>query len=123
MSEPAVGVEQALAERSGEAWRIMWRLRNAGGEAIAIHSAWLPHGRFRSREWQLEPPLRMEPGAESLLESYVAWDEPPGAVVENGFLSLRLEGWRVFARLTITALPDGSPSAVAESITVDRMPS
>ena len=112
-------VQQAHVEPAGGTqWRIRWRLTNAGVEPLAVVSAWLPNGRFRSQEWTLEPPLAPPPGASVELDSLVAWSEPPGTVVENGFLILRLaDGSGMFARLTVTAGPSGEPHAVCETVT------
>jgi hypothetical protein len=118
MSLPDLLVEQLSAEALGERWRIVWRIRNRGVDPLAVTSAWLPHGRFRSPEWRLEPPLSLPPDGQAILPSEVAWREPPGTVVENGFLILRLERWRAFARLTITAGPSAEPQAVCEAVTV-----
>ena len=115
---PSLAVQQASADPTGDAWHINWRITNTGRDPIALHSAWLPHGRFRSQEWQLDPPLHIPAGGEATLESRVKWQEEPGTVVENGFLILRLDGWRVFARLTIIRLPDGSPQAICEGVTL-----
>jgi hypothetical protein len=114
-----LAVEQVAGSRVGEGWLVRWRIRNAGPDAATIHAAWLPHGRFRSQEWRLDPPLVVPAGGEGLLDSSVAWNEQPGTVVENGFLILRLDGGlRVFARLRITSGADWAPAAVCESVTV-----
>ncbi len=52
-------------------------------------------------------------------------DEPPGAVVENAFLILRVlergREWRVLARLTVGFDRDGAPESATESITTQLM--
>jgi hypothetical protein len=107
-------VSQTSAVRSRGGWRVEWRIANRGERSIEIHTAWLPHSRFRSAAWNLTPPLRLAGGSQATLASALAWD---GAEVENAFLILRTDGGRVFARLHITAAPDGTPVARCESIT------
>ena len=55
------------------------------------------------------------------LELPVECDEPPGAVVENAFLILRVlslgEPWRVFARLHVAFDDEGGPQATIEVVT------
>ncbi len=52
--------------------------------------------------------------------------EPPGAVVENAFLILRVlersREWRVLVRLTVTFDRDGAPTTTTELITCQGVP-
>jgi hypothetical protein len=112
-----LSINQLSAERSGAEWRIRWRIANLGSSSTAILSAWLPHSRFRGREWTLSPPLVLPAGGEVELDSLVAWREPPGMTVENAFLILRLSEGRMFARLSVTAGPSGEPGAICEAVT------
>jgi hypothetical protein len=77
-------------------------VRNAGNEVVTLVETWLPHGRFRWGPRQLEPALRLEPGAGVQLEQPVRCLESAGTVVENTFLILRVswreQPWRVLAR-------------------------
>jgi len=85
-------------------------------EPVEISGAWLPHGGFRGAQRELRPLLVVPAGEDALLESTVAVDAPNG-LVENAFLILRTSAGRVYARLRVTLEPDGSPSAVCESVT------
>jgi hypothetical protein len=93
---------------------------NSGSEAVELTSLWLPHGRFRSEEAQLEPPPQLPAGASLELPSVVRFVEEPGSIVENGFLILTSPDWQVFARLRITAGRGGEPRADVESVTCQR---
>ena len=122
MTSPSISVLQAV-HASGEpgAWRVAFEVRNAGGEPVELLEAWLPHGRFRAEAVPLtaHPPLAS--GASARLEFTVGFDEPPGELVENAFVILRMrwenEEWRVLTRLAVTADADGSPLASTELIT------
>ncbi|MFI5266899.1 MAG: hypothetical protein ACHQ7M_05915 [Chloroflexota bacterium] len=107
-----LAVEQASAEPSGDGWLVRWRIRNTGLAPLIIHSVWLPHGRFRSQEWTLDPLLVVPAGGEATLDSVVAWD---GGAVENAFLILRTDAGRVFVRLRVEI--GAGPRAAAEGIT------
>ena len=94
-------------------WRVTWRLT---GEAGAIESAWVPHGRFRGTGRVNFTPARALP---LRLEMTVQANEPPGTVVENAFLILRLtDGWRVFVRMRIEFDSSGVPKPVPELVTL-----
>jgi hypothetical protein len=115
-------IEAASVEAAGSHWLVRWRLRNPDPGLVSVVGAWLPHSQFRSREWPLEPPLDLPPGGEALLDSRVAFHEAAGTVVENGFLILRLSGGaRLFARLRVTAGPDGSPEPVCEAVSSGKI--
>ena len=77
-----------------------------------IHSAWLPHSRFRGDECAFDPPLIVPAAGEARFESRLAWD---GQLVENAFLILRAGTIRVFARLRVPA--GAAPQAIVEAIT------
>jgi hypothetical protein len=102
-------------------WRVSWRLTNAGPRPLRILSAWLPHSRFRGPEQAFDPPLALAPGTSLTLELAVACREPPGTVVENAFLILRVlwgaEPWRVLARLRVVCDSQGGPVMYGERIT------
>src|SRR5689334_15308978 len=95
-------LEQASAVRSENRWHVQWRIGNPDANSAEIVSAWLPHGGFRSAEWQLQPPLVVPAGGDAVLHSYVACSDQPGTVVENAFLILRLTDQRLFFRLRVT---------------------
>ncbi|HZU06126.1 MAG TPA: hypothetical protein VFB73_09130 [Chloroflexota bacterium] len=121
--EPQVQVIP-LADRTALAagqWQVRWRLTNAGPQPLHILSTWLPHSRFRGAEQAFDPPLTLAPGASRTLELAVACHEPPGTVVENAFLILRVlwgaEPWRILARLRVVVDPAGGPVMYCERIT------
>ncbi len=120
---PQVLVEQA-SRRSGSSprqWLVAWRIRNPGREPLQLLESWVPHGRFRCGKRELSPPAVLPPGGATELELPVECDEPPGAVVENAFLILRVveqeQEWRVLVRLTVTFDRDGAPESATESVT------
>ncbi|MDE2837528.1 MAG: hypothetical protein OXL97_08480 [Chloroflexota bacterium] len=122
MTAPAISVLQA-GRASGEpgAWRVAFDVLNSGDEPLELLEAWLPHGRFRADAVPLadHPPLGA--GASVPLAFNVGFDEPPGELVENAFVILRVrwrdEEWRVLTRLAVTSHADGSPLAATELIT------
>ena len=65
-------------------------MQNLGQKPCAVLSAWLPHDKFSSHQKTIAPPLRLLPGESTLLELLVPCYEPPGSVVDNAFLILRL---------------------------------
>ncbi|MEX2599640.1 MAG: hypothetical protein WD533_08300 [Dehalococcoidia bacterium] len=121
---PNLHVAQAQPAMKGSdaLWDVVFRVANGGGGDVSLLAAWLPHGRFRCAEISLEgmPPLGT--GAETGIAFPVAFDEPPGVVVENCFVILRVgwqrDVWRVLARLTVSAGDDGAPAAKTELVTV-----
>jgi hypothetical protein len=116
---------EPVACRAGptpDRWLVAFRLENAGPHPLEILAARLPHGRFRAEERALAPSLRLAPGESALLERCVSCGEPPGTVVENAFLILRLlsrdRPWRLFARLRVTFDPSGTPQPICEAIDI-----
>jgi len=114
--EPQLRVEVESVQAAGDGlWRITWRLSGAA-QPLAIESAWVPHGRFRGMGRVNFAPARALPLA---LEMTVHAEEPPGTVVENAFLILRLSnGWRVFVRMRIEFDAAGVPTPVPELVTL-----
>jgi len=124
---PRVSVAQA-ARRAGttsDHWLVTWDLRNLGQHPLQLLAARLPHSRFRSEERDLAPPPYLLPGERARLEFPVACGGPPGTVVENAFLILRVlwreEPWRTFARLRVIFDEYGGPQATTEVVTVQRV--
>ncbi len=116
-------VEQA-SRRPGASpgqWLVAWRIHNLGREPLQLLESWAPHGRFRCGKRELSPPAELPAGGATVLELPVECPEPPGAVVENAFLILRVvergREWRVLARLTVTFDQDGAPTTTTELIT------
>ena len=118
---PALEVAPAGPASGGpRRWRVAFDVTNRGAGPVVLLAAWLPHGRFRCPEQQLAD-LVLPTGGTTQLAFEAAFEERPGAVVENCFVILRVrwreEGWRVMARLTVTAARDGAPRAAAQLVT------
>ena len=121
---PQVLVKQA-SQRAGPAsdrWLVAWHIQNLGQQPLQLLAARLPHSRFRSKERELDPRPKLLPGENTRLEFLVACSEPPGTVVENAFLILRVlwleEPWRVFARLRVVFDGQGEPQTTTEMVTL-----
>ena len=120
-------VEQATRSRGlGPGQRIIaWNIQNLGREPLQILSGRLPHSQFRSEERKLSPIPKLLPNESVRLEFSVACSEPPGTIVENAFLILRVlwleEHWRVLARLRVNFDEEGGPQSITEVITTHRI--
>jgi len=124
---PRVGVEQ-VSQVSGPAtgrWLVSWQIQNLGGAPFQILTARCPHGKFRSRERELAPAPKLAPGESARIELPIACDGPPGSVVENAFLILRVlwldKPWQVFARFRVVFAEDGGPETTTELVTTQRV--
>jgi hypothetical protein len=118
---PRLRVEQeSKAPGSRDQWVVGWRLQNLGVEPLEILTARCPHGKFRSKERELSPAPKLLPGESARVELAVACGEPPGTVVENAFLILRVlwrgKPWQVFARFTVVFDAEGAPESRTEHI-------
>ena len=100
-------------------WHVRWSVQNDADRDITLVSARLPHDRFFAPEREVD--LRVPAGESRELEVDVACGEPPGSVVENVFLILRVqrddESWRVLARLRVVVDAAGVPIDTCELIT------
>jgi hypothetical protein len=120
---PELEIEPLFIQSTAEPgrWRAGWSVRNLSTERVQLLEAWLPHGRFRAAAQSLASGLQVAPGESALLELCVACSEPPGTVVENAFLILRLtwreQAWRVLARLQVTFDGAGNPHQACEAVT------
>lgn len=120
---PHVRVEQAsrTAGPADDRWLVSWDIQNLGRQPLSLLTARLPHSRFRTEERKLTPTPKLEPGESTRLEVSVACREPPGTVVENAFLILRVlwmeEPWRVFTRFRVVFDEHGGPQAATELVT------
>jgi hypothetical protein len=106
-------------------WLVAWCMQNLGQEPYAVLSTWLPHDKFSSHQRTIDQPLRLLPGESMLLELPVTCHEPPGSVVDNAFLILRLlsveQLWRAFARHRVVLDDTGTPQHVCQAISVQRV--
>ena len=113
-------VSRVRAQRPGR-WLMSWQIQNLGQGTLKILSALLPHGRFRCEEEELDPILMMQPKESAPLDFSVKCEEPPGTIVENAFLILRVlwegEPWRILARLRVFISEGGVPETTTELVT------
>ncbi len=121
---PQVFVEQTCqnAEPTPGRWLVAWQIRNLGQQPLRLLAGWLPHSQFRSQERELAPTPRLLPGERAWLEFSVACSEPPGTVVKNAFLILRVlwlgKPWRILARLRVVFNEQGEPQTTTEVMTL-----
>ena len=108
--EPSVRILLESCRPSGSAgrWRIAWRVHNDADQPLKIHDAWVPHGRFRG-DGHLPINLTIDPGGSGRIELGVSAAEEPGTVVENAFLILRADLWRIFGRMRVEFGDDRAP--------------
>jgi len=103
-------------------WLVAWRIQNLGQGSIEVLSTWLPHDAFSSNQRTTNPPLRLLPRESTLLELHVACHEPPGSVVDNAFMILRVlwraHPWRVFVRHRVVVDDTGAPQHVCQAVSV-----
>ena len=122
--EPRVRVTQISCARCGEDWRMAWRIGNLTTSEMRLLDVRFPHGRFRSGLRELAD-VRGAPSASTNLEAVIACRGRDGEVVENTFLISTVEWrkvlWRILARMTVRFAADGSPAAVTELVTVQRV--
>lgn len=97
-----------------------WLVRNDEPEPIELHSAWVPHGRFRG-EGRVPLAIRVAGHESERLELPVVAAEPPGTVVHNAFLILQVSGnggaWRIFARMRLEFDAQAQPTPIVEVVT------
>ena len=105
-------------------WTCTFVLHNEGTLPLELEAAWIPHGRFRG-DGRLPVSGQIGPGATQELEFAVTAEEPPGTIVENAFLILRVRvagaAWRVFIRLRIEFDLAARPTPVVEAITTQSL--
>ncbi len=99
-----------------------WQIQNLGQGTLKILSGRLPHSRFRCEERELDTILMLRPKESARLELPVKCEEPPGTIVENAFLILRVlwseEPWRILARLRVSINnEEGAPETTTELVT------
>ena len=105
-------------------WAVTFVLDNAGPSSLELTDAWIPHDKFRG-EGRSPLSIQIAPGATHALQCAVTADEPPGTIVENAFLILRVfvDGvpWRVFIRLRIEFDSSAVPVPMVEAITTQSL--
>jgi hypothetical protein len=126
-AEPKIIVEQE-SEFSGEAsheWIVGWRIYNRGMQSIQIHTAHLPHGRFRSTKKGFHPPLEIEPNHSVNLELPASCKAQEGSPIENAFIILATkwndEDWLILVRLQIQFERNRIPKGRTEFITTHKV--
>jgi hypothetical protein len=120
---PAIDVEPFVATRGRDRWLVTWRITNLGADRLRLVSAIQPHSRFRTDETPLVGDVPAAATSEITLP--VRFVEPPGTVVENPFLIVRVEArgaeWNVLARVRVTSGAGGAPTASPNVVvTVNR---
>ena len=121
--EPKVQVAQETARRgpAPDRWQVRWRVENLGDRQLKILAARLPHGKFRSAETEFARAILIEPKQSGRIELEVRCNEPPGSIVENAFLIMRVlcadAPWLILARLRVSVNDKRAPVTAAELIT------
>jgi hypothetical protein len=118
---PSVRVTVESCVRDGDAWLVGFLVSNAGPSTLSLVSAWVPHGRFRGADGRTPLDVHLAPGASHALAVRVLTCEPPGTVVENAFLILQAERWRIFTRMRIEFSPE--PVPIVEQVTLQPIES
>lgn len=124
---PGIELRQIGVEATGDGgdWEVRFLLANRGADTMKLISARLPHGQFRGAEMEFDGSANLAPGETQSFAVRVRCQEPPGLVTENAFVifSVRWRSvpWRIFARLRVTVDARGTPHAVTESITTQKV--
>src|SRR5439155_24547357 len=85
--------------REGDVWRVRWRLLNTSDTALALTSAWVPHGRFRGVDGRVALAVPLAPAGSHLLDLRVRASEAPRTVVETAFLIITTDRGPIFIRM------------------------
>ena len=108
-----------------ECWSIGWKIENDGKDSLVFESARLPHGQFKSDEYQFEPALDLAPATKTEFTVSVRCDGAAGLVTENAFVIFHViwlgEPWRIFVRIRVVVTDDGRPQTETESITTQKV--
>ena len=126
-SAPQIEVKQIPVSRNlaPGTWILTWEIRNLSPAPLAILAARLPHGQFRSPEWQLSPAQKISPHQSTRLECAVECPQEPRSLVENAFIILQVlwldQPWRIFVRLRVSIDAAAAPHSVAENITTQQV--
>jgi hypothetical protein len=119
---PRIGIEvlECRADSEPGRWLVRWRVLNDGSAPIALHTAWIPHGRFRG-DGRLPLSGVLEPRAATILELFVRAQEQAGARVDNAYLILQVstdgQAWRIFTRMRVEFDTQAVPQPIVEAIT------
>ncbi len=108
--EPRLRIEPLAVDR--------WQVTNEGATPLRLLETWLPHERFRGETRRHD--LDISPGGSATLDLPVATSGAAGEVLENAFLILRFEDWRVLARLTIRFDDERRPHPAVAVVTSQR---
>lgn len=119
---PRVGIQvlDCRADSVEGRWRVRWNVHNGGSAALALHTAWIPHGRFRG-DGRVALSTVLDSDDSTILDLFVQAREEPGTRVDNAYLILQVssEGshWRIFARMRIEFDAHAVPQPTVEVIT------
>ena len=104
------GGAHLLASMPKASWQVRWDIENLDLEPLQLLDAHAPHKQFLGKSRDLDRRV-LGPKESYRLELEVASGEPPGSVIDNAFLILRVQRgenqWRVFSRLLVRFGPDG----------------
>jgi hypothetical protein len=121
---PQVRVDVDACRRDASRCSVRWRITNLGRQWLRLEDAWIPHGRFRG-DGHVPLSVEIAPGQSTRLELTVSASEPPGTIVENAFLILRVRttagAWRVFARMRIEFDAHAEPVPIVETVTAQSL--
>ena|SRR5215471_4243492 len=124
---PKIALTQVSSRGEGNKrrWRILWRVENLRDQRLQLKTVRFPHGQFKAEEQNLGQKFALDCGEKGEFEAAIVCDRKAGDIVENAFaifnVILRNKPWRIFVRLRVTIKDDGTPTAIAESITTQRV--
>ena len=124
---PQIRVEQVGRCASVESgrWLAEWRVENLTADMIELLAARAPHGKYRSRENEFQPRVKISGSQSARIQLAVSCEEAPGVDIENAFLILLVEWlnarWRIFVRFVVTVDDAGRPATKTELITTQRV--
>ena len=121
MNEPVLRLEPRDVVRVNGAWRVRWRVTNAGSDHVRLVAVRAPHSRFRSEPIDLNLVVVESAGIEQTLRVEAA----PGEDIENAFVILIVvkdhETWRVLFRVRVHVDADGTPTPAVEAMSSHRV--
>jgi hypothetical protein len=120
VARPEVRIVVDSCQPENGHWRVAWRVHNEGRTALSLNDAWIPHGRFRG-DGHIPLSETIGPGEATLISFTVTGDEPPNTVVENAYLILRSDAWRIFARMRVEFDAQAVMQPIVETVTLQSI--
>jgi hypothetical protein len=124
---PEITLQQISVERfdKPEYWKVAWQIKNVAPHPVKLLAVRLPHGQFKSEEFQFEPAIDLPAQQEAKFQVFVRCDEPAGLVTENAFVIFHINWrgapWRILVRVRVIVNEKGEPSATTELITTQKV--